>query len=286
LIWRLAIFALSLLVVSDAVSADEPRTVPAVGTKLTYRLVSSTKLPDKTIAAGQVYTYIVQSSDGTTAEGTIKPIAMIMHCDQGNDLSCADSAKTPGAHYDGDMLTVPVSSEAGDGLAQQSYFKLVHFLLASRKFPIPSSRDPKDYNLRDFGPDPAFLLINSQNCDPAGLEGLLPFGKAPKATLDCETTFERTASRDGRLPDFTEHDSVSLEIAYAGDGWVSVPSGNWQVQKLTIKTTSKTPNRPTSENEILFSTQLGAIVRSHVVGANPAAHSTTENTVELISVAP
>jgi hypothetical protein len=130
------------------------------------------------------------------------------------------------------------------------------------------------------------LLINSQQCDPPGPEGLLPLGKVPKLTLNCDTTFERTASRDGRFPDVTEHDSVSLEIAYSGDGWVTVPSGNWQVHKLSIKTTPKGPNHRESETEILFSTELGATVRNHTIGTNPAAQSTTETTIELVSVSP
>jgi hypothetical protein len=109
--------------------------VPAVGTKLTYRLITTTKTADKTIESGQVYTYIVTSSDNTTAEGIIKPVAMIIHCTKDSDVLCAESAKAPGAHYDGDMLSVPISSDSGDSLEKQSSFKLVHFFFASRKFP-------------------------------------------------------------------------------------------------------------------------------------------------------
>ena len=286
MISRCPIAAICLVAAVSAARADEPRTVPASGTKLTYRFVSSTKTPDRTIETGEVYTYIVTSSDKGTAEGTIKPVALILHCTKDNDLVCADSAKEPGARYDGDMLSVPVSSESGDALAKQSYFKLVHFLVASRKFPMPSGRDPKDYNLRDFGPDPAFLLINTEQCDPTGLEGFLPFGKSPKVTLNCQTTFERTASRDGRIPEINEHDTEAIEIAYAGDGWITVPSGSWPVHKLTSKTTPKDPTHPARESETLFSTQLGVTVRNHTVGTNPTTHATTENLVELISVSP
>ena len=284
---RRLLCALAFVAAAGLARADEPRTAPAVGTKLTYRLISVTKTPQKTVSVGQVYTYIPLSSDGTTAEGVIKPVAMIMPCDKGpGDLACEDSAKTPGAHYDGDMLTVPIADDSGAGLATHSYFKLVHFILVSRKFPIPASRDPKDYNLRDFGPDPAYMLINEQHCDLSGLEDFLPFGKSPSITLPCETMFTRSASRDGRLPEMIVKDTVSEEVSYLGRGWVTVPSGSWQVEKLTTTITPKDPSHPTSVNEILFSTQLGAIVRSHTVGRNPIAPSTTESTVELVSVGP
>jgi len=279
--------ALALVAAAGLARAeDTPRMVPTVGAKLTYRLISGvTKTPSATIKFGLVYTYIVTSSDGTTAEGIIKPTAKIMECTQANDLVCGDSEKTPGAHYDEGMLTVPIASDSGDGLAKHSYFKLVHFLLVSRKFPFPSSRDPKDYNFRDFGPDPDYVLTNTQQCDNAGLDGFLPFGKSPKITLNCETTFEQSASRDGRPPN-AGNNTVAMEISYAGDGWVTLPSGNWQVQKLTIKITPKDPSDPANQSEVLFSPQLGATVRSHTTGTNPHTQSTIENTVELISVAP
>lgn len=287
MIARLFAGAVLLLAAIGIARADEPRTVPAVGTKLTYRLISTTKTADKTLAVGQVYTYIVTSSDGTTAEGVIKPVAMIIGCQGGAaDLGCKDAAKTPGAHFDGDLLTVPIASDAGDGLATHSGFKLTHFMLVSRKFPMPSSRDPKEYNLSDFGPEPSYILTNTMQCDLAGLEGFLPFGKSPQVTLPCEMSFERSASRDGHLPLMTAHDTVSMEFSYAGNGWVTLPSGNWQVEKLDSKMLPKDPSHPTANTEILFSTQLGAIVRNHTTGTNPAAQSTTENTIELISVSP
>jgi len=275
------------LIAAGLAHADETRTVPAVGTKLTYRSIGITKLPDKTIKAGQVYSYIVTSSDGTTAEGLIKPVAIIIDCPGGaGDLGCQNAAKSPGARFDGDLLTVPVGSESGDALATHSGFKLNHFILASRKLPIPSSRDPNEHDLRDFGPDPAYILTNTMQCDTAALDGFLPFGKAPQVTLPCEMSFERSASRDGRLPVVSTHDTVSMAISYGGIGWVTLPSGNWQVVKLASEVTPKEPDHPASETDALFSTQLGATVRTHTLGSNPPAHATTENTIELISVAP
>lgn len=287
---RLSIAAVVLTMAAaiGAASADEARTVPAVGAKLTYRLVSTTTTPAKTVSTGQVYTYIVTKSDGTTAEGVIKPNAIILSCTGGaSDLGCKDAAASPGAHFDGDLLTVPVDSASGDALSQHSAFKLNHFLVLSRMYPIPSSRDPKDYNLHDFGPDPAFTITNTLQCDDlAKLAAFLPFGKSQQVGLTCETIVERTASRDGKLPALTSHESAAIGIAYTGSGWVTVPSGNWQVQKFTATITPKEAGHASSESGTLFSTQLGVPVRLHLVGHAPASQSTTENTVELISISP
>ena len=144
--------------------------MPAPGIKLTYRLVSTTKTPTKTISTGQVYTYIVAKSDGTAAEGVIKPNAMIIPWREGESKATAlpvarHAAASPGAHLDGNLLTVPVDSDSGDALSKHSAFKLNHFLVLSRVYPFPSSRDPQEYNLHDFGPDPAFTISNTLQCD-------------------------------------------------------------------------------------------------------------------------
>jgi hypothetical protein len=282
---RVLASAIALLATVGAAHADDARTVPAEGIKLTYRLVSTTTTPTKTISAGQVYTYIVAKSDGPTAEGVIKPNAIIILCEGGSDLGCKDAAASPGAHLDGNLLTVPVDSDSGDALSKHSAFKLNHFLVISRVYPVPSSRDPKDYNLHDFGPDPAYTITNTLQCDDlAKLDAFLPFGTAQQVTLTCETNFERSASRDGKLPLLSMHEAATMEIAYTGSGWVTVPSGSWQVQKYATKMTSKEAGQQSSEVETLFSTQLGVVVRSHLIGRLPASQTSTENTVELISV--
>ena len=284
--WSGLVGAIALLAATGAAHADEARTVPTEGIKLTYRLVSTTKTPAKTFSTGQVYTYIVAKSDGTTAEGVIKPNAIIIQCEGGpSDLGCKDAMASSGAHLDGNLLTVPVDNDSGDALSKHSAFKLNHFLVLSRVYPMPSSRDPKAYNLHDFGPDPAFTITNTLQCnDLAKLDTFLPFGKAQQVTLTCETVLERSASRDGNLPPLSMREPATIEIAYTGSGWVTVPSGSWPVQKYTTTVTPKEAGHQSSEAETLFSTQLGVSVRSHLIGHQPASQSTTENTVELISV--
>lgn len=293
--------AIALLAATGAAHADEVRTVPAAGVKLTYRLVSTTsKIPDKprwpdqlfTLRSGQIYTYIVTKSDGTTAEGVIKPDAVIIYCNDGaSDRFCEEPAARPGAHFDGELLTVPVDSDSGDALSKHSFFKMNRLLMVSRLYPMPSSRDPKADN-HDFGPEPGYTIAGTLQCDdPAKLDDLPPFGKAERITLTCETGFERSASRDGNRPPLSTHGQSTMEITHTGSGWVTVPSGNWRVEKYTSTTTPKEAESQSSEaeplfteTETLFSTQLGVSVSSHRVGHVPASQMTTEGTVELIDV--
>jgi hypothetical protein len=285
--------AIALLAATVAAHADEVRVAPAAGVKLTYRLVATTTTtPDKprwpgqlfTLTTGRIYTYIVSQSDGTTAEGVIKPNAVIIYCKGGaSDHFCDEPAARPGAHFDGDLLTVPVDSDSGDALSTHSSFKLSHFLTLSRVYPMPSSRDPKADN-HDFGPEPNYTITNTMQCDDmAKLDDLAPFGKAERVTLTCETGFERSPSRDGSLPPASNHERSTMEISHTGSGWVTVPSGSWQVEKYTT-TMTREAGHESSESEALFSTRLGMPVRSHLVGRAPASEATTENTIELISV--
>lgn len=291
---RALIGAIALLAAVSTAHADEIRTVPAAGVKLTYRLVvTTTTTPDKprypgqlfTLTSGRIYTYIVSKSDGTTAEGVIKPNAVIIYCKGGaSDRFCDEPAARPGAHFDGELLTVPVDSDSGDVLSKHSAFKMSHFLTLSRVYPVPSGRDPKADN-HDFGPEPNYTITNTIQCDDmAKLDDLTPFGKAQRITLSCETSFERSASRVGSLPPASSHRSSTLEVVYTGNGSVTLPSGTWQVEKYTTTMTPKEAGRESSESEALISTQLGVPVRSHLVGHAPAIGGTTEDTVELVDV--
>ena len=276
----------ALLATTGGAAADEGRNVPAVG-KLTYRSVSTTTIPRATLTTGEVFTYIVTAADAASAEGIIKPRAVIIQCkEDGSDLFCKTAAERPGAHFDGALLTVPITDDVGDALAKQSAFKYAYFIQQTRKFPMPGARDPYGSDLGDIGPEPAYILTSAYQCDFARLAGFLTSGTTPHVTLACESIFERTASRDGQRPALTIRDKVSIDIRYTGDGWVMLPSGNWEVKKLAFKMTPEDPSRVGSEGESLFSPQLGVIVKTHRAGENPSAQSKSENTTELISVEP
>lgn len=281
----LAILA-ALIALAGVAWADEARDVPALGAKLTYRFVSTTTAPSGSHTAGEVYTYIVTKSEGDTAEGIIRPVALIIHCkDGGAAPGCKEPAEAPGAHFDGDLLTVPIAADSAEALAKQSGFKFVHFIRAMRKFPVPGPRQ-KDGTLADIGPEPKMVLTDKIDCNLAALDKFLPVGAATQVTVPCDTSFELAEMRNGRLSDHTLTSKISVEINYTGDGLATLPSGNWEVKKLAFKTTPADQGPRSSEGENLFSPQLGIIVQTRTVIHNTATKSTTESSFELIAVEP
>ena len=88
---------------------------------------------------------------------------------------------------------------------------------------MPGARDLEHSDLGDIGPDPSYILTNTYQCDFARLAGFLTSRTTPHVTLPCESTFERTASRDGHRPALTIRGKVSIDISYTGDGSIALP---------------------------------------------------------------
>jgi hypothetical protein len=284
---RLCAAVLTLLALGGIAHAGDARDVPAVGSKLTYRSVSTMTIPAATLTTGEVFTYIVTAGDASSAEGIIKPRALVVQCkEDGSDRFCKSAAERPGAHFDEALLTIPIASDIGDALAKQSAFKYAYFIQEIRKFPMPGARDPYGSDLGDIGPEPAYVLTSTYQCDFARLAGFLTSGTTAHVTLPCESIFERTASRDGQRPALAIRDKVLVDISYTGEGWITLPSGNWAVKKLGFKMTPEDPSHIASEGESLFSSRLGVIVKTHRTVENPSARSKSESTTELIAVEP
>lgn len=289
---RLCVCLLLLLTASAAARAEEARNVPAAGAKLTFRRVSTTTIPARTpgkvftYTTGEEYTDIVTAADSVSAEGIVKPRALIVRCPQPIDRDCKSASERPGAHLDGDLLTIPIADDVGDALAKQSAFKYVYFIQAMRKSPRPGDRDLKHPVLGDIGPEPSRVLTTTVNCDPAALAAFVPIGAVPHTALTCETTSERPVSRDGHLPARSSHDKKTYDITYTGDGRVTLASGDWDVKKLLFKVTPGDPSNPVLEGESLFSPQLGVGVKSHLAGEVLSTHAKGEIRVELIAVEP
>jgi len=272
---------------ADEVKADEARFVPAAGSTLTYRLVATTKSNDKTVTTGQIYNYVVASSDGTTAEGSVRPLALLFDC-RNSDLEadCARAKKAPNAREENGLTVVPIPSEISDKLAVQSAFRLRAFIVELRKFPAPLPADPKASSDSLISADDPLIVTNLVQCEPAALRDFLPIGKSPKATLTCETTFERSGWSASGIKPIKMSDSVSLEVSYLGEGRIALPSGDWDVRNLTMKQTSSREGRAGAVVETQFSDKLGAAVKTHVVADPLKGKIVTETVTELIAVSP
>lgn len=281
------IWLLVLIAAAGAARADESRNVPALGSKLTYRFVATTMLPGRTIAAGEVYTIVVTKADQASAEGVIKPRALIIHCTDGAaDPGCKSPAQKAGAHFDGELLSIPIADDVGDALAKLSGFKYADFMQEMRKVPVPGARDAAHPDLADIGPEPTITLTTSYQCEFSRLADFVPVGRMPHIALPCDMIFERSASRDGHVPPLTVRNKVTFDVTYTSDGSVTLPSGDWQVKKLVVKEVPDDPKHASSDGESLFSPQLGVIIKTHFTSNNPATHAKTETNSELISVEP
>jgi hypothetical protein len=284
---RALVCAFAVVAAAGVARADDPYALPAVGAQLTYRLVSTTKIADKSIiiTSGQVYTYIVATADGPTVTGTIKPVALIYGCPpNAADKDCAFANKAAGAKRDGDRVTVPVPDAIADGLVKESGFKLRYFVNEERKFPLPGAKNPDDPGDAEFGATPVFVLNNSLICDFEQLRSFLPFGKTPHLALPCHNVFSRTHSRIGT--DQTTQETISMDLTYDGSGHLSLPSGDWEVEKIAIKFMPGDASHPTVRSEFQVAPKLGIPVKTHTVADNSTTHVTTESDSELIAVKP
>jgi hypothetical protein len=280
--WTYAIAAFFGLLAASA-EAEEARLVPAAGSTLTYRLVTTTKTQDRTVVTGQIYAYLIASSDGTVAEGAIKPLALLFDCrGHEQEADCARVKTAPDVREENGFTVVPVPAAVADKLAAKSAFKLRAFIVEQRKaaYPTPARDAPSSEDLLD-GDDP-MIVATSMVCDPAALGAMTPLGKTPQATISCTNSSERSG---GGVKPASGNGALSLDVSYQGEGRVSLPSGEWDVRKLSLKPTSSNGST-SSHTEIQFSDKLGAAVKTHSTVEALGGKFTMETDSELIAVSP
>jgi hypothetical protein len=267
--------------------ADDAYTLPAVGAQLTYRLILTTKLADQTITTGQIYTYTITAVSGANIEGTIRPVALIYGCAEGDTRKdCVVGAKMLGAKRDGDRLTIPVPDSVADALTKESGYKGRYFVVEDRVFPMPGPKNIEDMDNPEFGDTPLFVLRNQLKCDFAALPSFFPLGKTPELSLTCRNVFSRTASRVAGQGDQTAEEPIAVKLSTLGADKVNLQSGNWDVQKVAIKYTPDDPKHPSAEGESDVAVKLGLTVKSHSLVTNATANFTAETTSELIAYKP
>jgi len=284
---RLLLGLLILLASAAGADAAEDRFVPAAGATLTFKLITVTKSPDRTVTVGQIYSYVIASSDGVTAEGTIKPLALIYGCGgHETERDCAAALKAPGAKRDGDLITVPVPPDIADDLAKLSALKFHYFTIEQRKIAMPGTKDPKA-DAGEFGRDPVFVLSVGMECDGAALKGFLPFGHVGTLTVPCKQTISRMPGPGTPLSPFQSTHDVAMELTDQGSGHVTVPAGDFEVRKLTLRETTSAPAQADVGGVIDFSTKLGIAVKTHsTVTPRTSQGAVVQSDSELVAVAP
>jgi len=283
---RLFLGLLLMLAAASTAAADD-RFVPAAGTTLTFRLMTVTKSADRTVTVGQIYNYVIASSDGAIAEGTIKPLALIYGCGgHETERDCAAALKAPGAKQEGDLVTVPVPPDIADELTKLSALKFHYFIIQERKIAMPGTKDPKA-DAGEFGHDLVFVLSVGMECDGATLKGFLPFGRTAMLTVPCKQTISRTPGPGTPLSPFQSTHDVAMELTDKGSGHVTVPAGDFDVRRLTLKESASTPTQTDIDGTIDFSTKLGVAVKTHsIVTPRTSQGIVVQSDSELIAVAP
>ena len=281
---RHLVYAATLLAVIGRAQADDTRVVPAVGTTLTYRMLAISTMEGRSSRFGQIYTHVVTSSDGATAAGFIKPLAMIWGCPASDATNpCVTARKSPKARQEGDLVVVPVPAEISDSLAKQSAFKVHYFITELRKFAFPGTKDPDNPDERAMGPEPAYVLTNTMECDSTELQRFLPLGKTPQITLACKATLVRVPGAGSHVSPLEKNDAVSVEISDQGVGQITLPSGKWEARKFAIKVVPADSSRGGAQSEVQFSTKLGVPIKTHSIISNLSSHTVTETDSELIA---
>ena len=284
---RALLGAVGILAATGVAHADDSYTLPAVGAQLTFRLISTTKIADHTITAGQIYTYTITSISGANTEGTIRPVALIYGCPEGDTRKeCVAAGKMTDTKRDGDLLTVPVPDSVAESLAKESGYKGRYFMVEDRTFPMPGPKDFDDPNNTEFGDAPLFVLSNQLKCDYEPLSNFFPLGKTPQLTLTCHNVFSRTRSRIAGISDQSQEEPLSVALSYLGADKLSLPSGEWDVQKVGIRYVPDDPSHPSAEGESDVAVKLGLTVKSHTLVTNKAANLTSESTSEMIAYKP
>jgi hypothetical protein len=279
LMLRLCSF-LAFCVLTTSALADEARLAPAAGSTLTYRVITTTKTQDKTIVTGQILAYRVASSDGVTAEGTIKLIALLFDCrGHESEPDCIDAKAKAAAHEENGLTVIPVPTATADRLAPKSTFKLHAFLFEERKVPVPSGARLEDF----FNTDDPMIVSNVFHCDAAAFSAFLPLGKVQHATIPCQNSTERSG---GSAKPTSGNSSLSLDVSYQGEARLTLPSGDWDVRKLSLKPILSTSAPASTHTEMQFSDKLGAPVKSHSTVEALKNKFETETDSELISVSP
>jgi hypothetical protein len=284
---RTLLGVVAVLAAVGAAHADEAYPLPAVGAQLTFRLMSTTKIGDRSITTGQIYTYTITAVSGADTEGTIRPVAMIYSCPEGDTRKdCVTAAKMTGVKRDGDLLSVPVPDGIADALVEESGYKGHYFLVEERDFPMPGQKNPDDPDSAEFGDTPVFILTNELKCDFGLLKTFFPLGKTPQLTLACRNVFSRSHSRMAGIGDQTQEEPMSVQLSSLGADTLTLPSGGWDVQKVGIKYTPDDPSHASAEGESDVAVKLGLTVKSHTLVTNKAANLTAESTSEMIAYKP
>jgi hypothetical protein len=268
-------------------AAEEPRYVPAAQTVATYRLTTVSTINGREITAAQIYRVTVTASDGSTAEATITPLALVYRCPADEtSKDCRAAPHFPGASRDGDMVTIPVPQEVGANLAKLSKLTARDFLRVTQVFPMPGPEDIEEVDKPKIGDAPLYLLGSAIECDDALTKGFFPLGVAAQFSVSCKTTSERAQSRVPAIKDGKSSEDFTMALTFSGRDHIAVPAGDFAVAEVKYKSTPASGHGVFVEGEWAVAENLGISVRNSALVHLPNSQNTSHLTRELIKLGP
>jgi hypothetical protein len=274
-----------LLALIGSAAADEPRYAPAAGTKLTYRVVSSSTLPSgEALTFGDIHRLAITASDGRAADGAVTPLAILRGCpDSQTSKDCRQARNFPDIAREGDVIIVPVPDAIGAEIAKVAKAHTREIFEVSQTVPIMGARDIEEVDKPEIGATPLFLINAGMACDETLLDGFFPLGKTEQVAVPCTSTIERAQSRLPMAKDFKNTTGVTYHLNFAGRHHISIPAGEFESATIKFKIDGGDKG-PTVDGQIEIIEELGVSARSTTTIQPPNSTSVTKTERVMVKV--
>src|SRR5215468_689626 len=277
----------AIVALTGSAAADNPHYLPATGTTVTFRLLVTVISGGSERTMGQVYRVTTTANDGTTAENTLTPLALVWRCANDDTSSACEQARhLPDSRREGDLLTVPLPADVSSGLGKIGRLTVRDVFRFAQVFPIPGLLDTGEIAKPQIGAAPLVVQSTALDCDEAALKTFFPFGAMARITVPCKFTVETSQSRVAGIKDGKSTSEVKYELAFAGHEHIAVPAGSYEVAVIKFKSMPASGDGAVTEGEWAFAQSLGFTAKYSSLTHAPNSTITTRIVRELIKVEP
>jgi hypothetical protein len=280
--------ALAALVgLGSPAAADNLHYLPAAGTSVTFRLLITVGSGSSERTAGNIYRVTTTASDGTVAENTLTPLALVWRCPDGDaSIGCDQARKLPNPSREGDLITVQLPAEVSSALGKIGKLTVRDVFRFSQVFPIPGLLDASETAKPQIGTTPLVVQSTALDCDEAALKSFFPFGAIARLTVPCKFTAETSQSRVAGIKDGRTTSDLKYDLSFAGHEQVAVPAGSYEVAVIKFKSMPASGDGPVTEGVWEFAQTLGFTAKYSSLTHAPNSTTTTRIVRELIKVEP
>lgn len=284
---RIGLMLAAMLALIGSAAADSPRYLPAVGTTATFRLLVTTGAGGGEHTAGQIYRVTITANDGTTAEGTLTPLALVWHCPDGDtSITCKQAQNLTNTRREGDLITAPLPADISSELGKVGKMTLRDLLHVTQVYPLPGLEDVGETVKPQIGSAPLAIQTTALDCDETALGPFFPFGAAARATVACKLTVETSQSRLAAVKDARNTSDVTYELSFAGHEHIAVAAGTYEVAVIKFKNSPTSGEGAVTEGEWEFVENLGFSAKFSALTRPPKSTYTIRVVRELIKVEP